>query len=53
MAKKIIESNNLGNILNVRGLYGKSKILTYNKDDWNQNVNLLEAVFLQIKVYIA
>ncbi len=34
MAKKIIESNNLGNILNVRGLYGKSKILTYNKSDW-------------------
>ena len=34
MAKKIIESKKLGNILNVRGLYGKSKILTYNKSDW-------------------
>ena len=34
MAKKIIASSKLGNILNVRGLYGKSKILTYNKSDW-------------------
>ncbi len=34
LAKKIIDSKKLGNILNVRSLYGKSKILTYTKTDW-------------------
>lgn len=34
LAKKIISSKSLGEILNIRGLYGKSKILTYNKSDW-------------------
>jgi predicted dehydrogenase len=33
-AKKIIDSKKLGGILNVRSLYGKSKILTYTKSDW-------------------
>ena len=33
-AKKIIDSKKLGNILNIRSLYGKSKILTYTKSDW-------------------
>tara|TARA_B100000795_G_scaffold252215_1_gene221604 strand:+ start:501 stop:1496 length:996 start_codon:yes stop_codon:yes gene_type:complete len=33
-AKKIIDSKKLGEILNVRSLYGKSKILTYTKSDW-------------------
>ena len=34
LAKKIINSKSLGEILNIRGLYGKSKILTYDKSDW-------------------
>ncbi len=34
MAKNIINSQKLGNVLNIRGLYGKSKILTYTKTDW-------------------
>ena len=34
MAKNIIDSKKLGNVLNIRGLYGKSKILTYTKTDW-------------------
>ena len=34
LAKKIIDSKFLGEILNIRGLYGKSKIITYNKSDW-------------------
>ena len=33
-AKKIIDSKKLGDILNIRSLYGKSKILTYTKSDW-------------------
>ena len=33
-AKQIIDSKQLGSILNMRGLYGKSKILTYTKTDW-------------------
>ena len=34
LAKKIIDNKNLGNILNIRGLYGKSKILSYTKSHW-------------------
>ena len=34
LAKKYIDKNKLGKILNIRGLYGKSKILTYTKTDW-------------------
>ncbi len=34
LAKKYIDSKKLGKILNIRGLYGKSKILTYTKSDW-------------------
>jgi len=33
-AKKIIQKKILGNILNIRGLYGKSKIVTFNKGEW-------------------
>ena len=33
-AKKIIDSKKLGDVLNIRSLYGKSKILTYTKSDW-------------------
>ena len=34
MAKNIIDSKKLGKVLNIRALYGKSKILTYSKSDW-------------------
>lgn len=34
MTKNIIESKKLGNVLNIRALYGKSRILTYTKTDW-------------------
>lgn len=30
----IIRSGELGNIINLRGVYGKSKIITYNQTDW-------------------
>ena len=33
-AKHIIETKKLGKILNIRGLYGKSKIITYSKSEW-------------------
>jgi predicted dehydrogenase len=33
-AKKIIQTKILGEVLNIRGLYGKSKIVTYNKGEW-------------------
>ena len=34
LAKSYIDKNKLGKILNIRGLYGKSKIPTYTKTDW-------------------
>jgi len=33
-AIKIIQSGELGNIINLRGVYGKSKIITFNQTDW-------------------
>ena len=33
-AKSIIDSKKMGRILNIRGLYGKSKIISYSKSDW-------------------
>ena len=33
-AKKIIQKKELGEVLNIRGLYGKSKIVTYDKGEW-------------------
>ena len=33
-AKNIIENKLLGEVLNIRGLYGKSKIVSYNKGEW-------------------
>ena len=33
-AKTIIEQGDLGNIINMRGVYGKSKIITFNQPDW-------------------
>ncbi|MDB2549231.1 Gfo/Idh/MocA family oxidoreductase [Porticoccaceae bacterium] len=33
-ALKIIQSGNLGKIINLRGVYGKSQIVTFNQSDW-------------------
>ena len=33
-AKNIIKNKTLGEVLNIRGLYGKSKMVTYPKGDW-------------------
>ena len=33
-ALKIIKSNKFGKIINLRGLYGKSKIVTFDQPDW-------------------
>ena len=33
-AKKIIESGDLGEILNLKGIYGKSKMISFNQTDW-------------------
>tara|TARA_Y100001958_G_C21233599_1_gene559664 strand:+ start:222 stop:1268 length:1047 start_codon:yes stop_codon:yes gene_type:complete len=34
VAKKIIDSKKFGGIINIRAVYGKSKIVTYNKNEW-------------------
>ena len=34
MAKEIIESGELGQIVNMKGTYGKSKMITFNQTDW-------------------
>jgi len=33
-ALKIIQSDELGRIINMRGVYGKSKLITFNQPDW-------------------
>jgi predicted dehydrogenase len=33
-AQNIIESGELGRIINMRGVYGKSKLITFNQSDW-------------------
>ena len=33
-AKKIIDSGDLGEILNLKGIYGKSKMISFNQTDW-------------------
>ena len=33
-AQAIINSGELGNIINMRGVYGKSKLITFNQPDW-------------------
>lgn len=33
-ALRIINSGDLGKVINLRGVYGKSKIITFNQDDW-------------------
>ena len=34
LTKKIIDSKKLGNLINIRGVYGKSKILNFSKNNW-------------------
>ncbi len=36
-AKKIIDEKILGKILNIRGVYGKSKIVTFGKNEWRSS----------------
>ena len=36
-AKDIIDNKTLGNILNIRGVYGKSKIVTFGKKEWRSS----------------
>jgi len=33
-AKSIIDSNSLGRIINMKGLYGKSQMISFNQTDW-------------------
>ena len=33
-AKSIIQNNTLGNLINMRGVYGKSQMISFNQDDW-------------------
>ena len=33
-ALKIIKSGKLGNIINLRGVYGKSQLVTFDQPDW-------------------
>ena len=33
-AMRIIDSNELGKIINLRGVYGKSQLITFNQPDW-------------------
>jgi predicted dehydrogenase len=33
-ALKIIDSKEFGNIINIRGVYGKAKLITFNQPDW-------------------
>lgn len=33
-AKSLIDSNQYGKIINMRGVYGKSKLITFNQTDW-------------------
>ncbi len=33
-ALKIMESNTLGKVINIKGVYGKAKLITFNQPDW-------------------
>ena len=36
-AKKIIDEKSLGDVINLKGIYGKSKIISFNQTDWRTN----------------
>jgi predicted dehydrogenase len=39
-ALKIIKSKELGSIINLRGVYGKSQLITFNQSDWRTKRNI-------------
>ena len=39
-ALQIIEENSLGKVINMRGVYGKSKIVTFDQTDWRTHRNI-------------
>ena len=39
-ALSVIRSGKLGNIINLRGVYGKSKLITFNQSDWRAKRNI-------------
>jgi predicted dehydrogenase len=39
-ALKILRSGELGRVINMRGMYGKSKLITFNQPDWRTNRNI-------------
>jgi len=39
-ALRIIRSNELGKIINMRGVYGKSQLITFNQPDWRTERNI-------------
>ncbi len=39
-ALKLIRSKKLGKIINMRGVYGKSKLITFSQSDWRTNRNI-------------
>jgi predicted dehydrogenase len=36
-AKSIIDSNSLGRLINMKGVYGKSQMISFNQTDWRTN----------------
>ena len=44
-ALKIVRSGELGKILNLSGVYGKSKLITFNQSDWRTKKKLQAVVF--------
>ena len=36
-AKSVIESNKFGRIINLKGIYGKSQMISFNQTDWRTN----------------
>jgi predicted dehydrogenase len=36
-AKSLIDSNSLGRMINIKGVYGKSQLISFNQTDWRTN----------------
>ena len=51
-ALKILRSGELGKVINLRGVYGKSKIITFNQTNWRTKERLPAEVFYWIKAFI-
>ena len=49
-ALKILRSGELGKVINLRGVYGKSKIIAFNQTNWRTKRSLVE-VFYWIKAF--